>query len=393
MDVCVIGGAGHVGLPLAIALAERGKKVAIFDINEDALALINGGEMPFMEEGATPALRRVIGKTLTTTTRPDVISECHYVIIIVGTPVDEHLNPTFSRMKSFFDSTIPYLRSGQTVILRSTVYPGISAKLNAMLGEKIPGIKVCFCPERILEGKAMAELAALPQIVSGFEEEGVKDAESLFKTITKEVIRTTPLEAELAKLFTNSWRYIEFAIANQFFMIAEEYGANFYNIFKAMTFNYPRMKNIPRAGFAAGPCLLKDTMQLSAFTNNNFFLGHSAMLINEGLPNFIISKLKRTHDNLGSLVVGILGMAFKAESDDKRQSLSFKLRKLLEIEVKDVLCSDEYIREKWLVSPEEVLRKADIIIIGAPHRAYRGIDFNGKEVIDIWNTMTKQGDA
>jgi UDP-N-acetyl-D-mannosaminuronic acid dehydrogenase len=192
------------------------------------------------------------------------------------------------------------------------------------------------------------------------------------------------LEAELAKLFTNSWRYIQFATANQFYMIAEEYGVDFYNVYNAMTHNYPRTKGFPKPGFAAGPCLFKDTMQISAFTNNKFFLGHCAMLINEGLPNFVIQQIKKQHA-LNEMTAGILGMAFKAESDDRRQSLSYKLKKLLQVEAKEVLCSDVFIHEPGFVSEADLLSRCDIVIIGAPHKRYCNLDYSGVILVDVWN--------
>src|SRR6185312_8992597 len=163
----------------------------------------------------------------------------------------------------------------------------------------------------------------------------------LFKVLTKKVIVTKPVEAELAKLFTNTWRYINFAISNQFYMIANASGHDFYNIYDAMTQDYPRLKSFAKAGLAAGPCLFKDTMQLSAFSGNNFFLGHSAMLVNEGLPDFMIEAMKDRY-KLENKTVGILGMAFKGENEDPRESLSYKLMKRLELEADTVLCHDPY---------------------------------------------------
>ncbi len=383
-DVCVAGGAGHVGLPLSIALADKGLDVVIYDINRDALELINDGKMPFRDEGADEKLASVIGNRLHTTTEPDCIKDSRILTVIIGTPVDEHLNPNFRVMRKFFDRIMPYMHNEQVVILRSTLYPGTTKKINTYLKEAYPGINVCFCPERIAEGKAMTELYTLPQIVSGFDPGAVKSAAGLFNLLTNDVIITNPLEAELAKLFSNSWRYIQFATANQFYMIAEEYGADFYEVYNAMTYNYPRNRNFPKPGFAAGPCLFKDTMQISAFANNKFFLGHSAMLVNEGMPNFIIGMIKKDYD-LSIMTAAVLGMAFKADSDDPRESLSFKLRKLLEIEAKSVICSDEYIEASDFLPAEQCIEKADIIIIGAPHKKYKQMDYMNKPVIDIWD--------
>jgi UDP-N-acetyl-D-mannosaminuronic acid dehydrogenase len=389
----VLGGAGHVGLPLSIAMANAGHDVTIVDINQKTLAAIESGVMPFKEDGAEERLRAVVGKTLKTSPDNAALIACEAIIIIIGTPVDEHLNPEFHRMKSLMEELIPHLNGTQTIILRSTIYPGTTEFVHRHLSEQIPGIGVAFCPERIAEGKAMTELYELPQIVSGMTPKAVRVASDVFASLTDTIITVEPFEAELAKLFTNSWRYIQFATANQFYMIAEEYGADFYRLYDAMTRDYPRTKGFPRPGFAAGPCLFKDTMQISAFTNNRFFLGHSAMLVNEGLPQFVVEQMEQNHPDLAERTVAILGMAFKAESDDPRESLSYKLRKHLLMKCREVLSTDEYVRDESFVSLEEAVKKADILVIGVPHTRYRTYDYQGKDVVDVWGiTRKNEGD-
>jgi UDP-N-acetyl-D-mannosaminuronic acid dehydrogenase len=199
------------------------------------------------------------------------------------------------------------------------------------------------------------------------------------------------MEAEVAKLFTNVWRYIQFAIANQFYQIATQFDLDFYKLYKAITYKYPRAESFPGAGFAAGPCLFKDTMQLAAFSNNSFFLGHAAMLINEGLPNFIVQRLKEKYD-LKDKIVGILGMAFKANSDDIRESLSYKLRKLLEMEAKKVLCSDVYISERGFVSADDIISSSDLVILATPHREYADLYIDNRKIlVDVWNFYGRGG--
>jgi UDP-N-acetyl-D-mannosaminuronic acid dehydrogenase len=331
----------------------------------------------------------VIGKTLVAANDPDLISRSRNVIVIIGTPVDEHLNPSFHVIKRLFVSLSPRFRDGQCVILRSTVFPGTTEKVHGILSASGKEIHLAFCPERVAEGKAMTELRSLPQIVSGCDPRAVEMASEVFGRIAQSLIEMSPLEAEYTKIFANVWRYIQFATANQFLMIAADNGLDFYRIHDALTRDYPRMTGLPKGGFAAGPCLFKDTMQLAAAYNNNFWLGHAAMLVNEGLPSFIVRRLKEEHD-LSRMTVGILGMAFKADSDDPRESLSYKLRKSLEYEAAETLCTDVYIDDPSFVSLEEVLERADLVVVGAPHREYRALEIpESKIVVDIWNIYGK----
>jgi UDP-N-acetyl-D-mannosaminuronic acid dehydrogenase len=389
-DVVIVGGFGHVGLPLAISLADKGANVCALDINERALHSIGGGQMPFFEEGAEEVLRRVLGNGhLTLSLDAKAISDTETVVVIIGTPVDRHLNPEFEPMRNIMQGYLPHFREGQLIVLRSTVFPGLSERLRAWFRGEGKNVEVAFCPERIAEGVAMAELQSLPQIVSSFSDEGVARARALFERLTREIIVLPPIEAELCKLFNNVWRYIKFAAANQFFMIANDHGADIYRIHHAMTWNYERARDFPKPGFAAGPCLFKDAMQLAAFNKGGFYMGHSAMLVNEGLPNYVVNMVKRKHD-LRDKTVGILGMAFKANIDDKRESLSYKLKKILLFEAHQVLCSDMHIDEPGFVSTEELLERSDVIIVGTPHREYRELRFPpGKVLVDVWNMSGK----
>jgi len=390
-NLCIVGGCGHIGLPLGVAFADKGKKVCIQDINATSVEIIKSGKMPFSEEGTEPLLRKCLDNgNITVTTDPKCIRESQVVIFIIGTPVDEHLNPKFGLIKELIDQYIEYFRDNQVLILRSTVYPGISEKIKIWFKEYGKNIHVAFCPERILEGKAMTELNSLPQIISSFSQEGLSAAKQLFGVLTNDIIEVSPMEAELSKLFCNVWRYIKFAVANQFYMIANNYGLDYYNIYNAVTHNYDRAKDLPRPGLAAGPCLFKDAMQLGAFNSGDFYLGHTAMLINEGLPNYIVKKLKEKHD-ISKMTVGVLGMAFKAESDDIRESLSYKLKKILQVQAHCTLCTDPYVNDERLLPLEEVIEKSDIIIVATPHKLYKDLKLEGKIVADVWNVFGKGG--
>jgi UDP-N-acetyl-D-mannosaminuronic acid dehydrogenase len=390
-DIVIIGGCGHVGLPLGLAFARASRKVVALDLDAERVAMASRGEMPFQDEGADELLPKVLeAGTFRCTTDPAVIRDADVVITVVGTPLDDHLNPRFEVYADLLDEDRSHLREGQLLVLRSTVYPGTTDRIARKLAESQAGVDVAFCPERVAEGVALEEITSLPQIVAGTSARAQTRAEALFRLLTPDVVPMKPIGAELAKLYNNAWRYIQFAVANQFYMICNDQGVDFYDVHRAMTEKYPRAKGFPRAGFAAGPCLFKDTMQLSAFDNNAFFLGHSAMLVNEGLPSYLVRRAAARYE-LSGMTAAILGMTFKADSDDPRDSLSYKLKKGLAVECKEVLCCDPFLDDATLVPVEEALRRADIVFIGAPHTAWKDLDFGGKPVIDIWNSVRGGG--
>jgi UDP-N-acetyl-D-mannosaminuronic acid dehydrogenase len=384
-DVVVIGGCGHVGLPLAVAFADRGARVAVYDINPAAVDLVGSGQMPFAEEGAGPLLEQAVAKgRLVASSDPAIVGTAEHVVVVIGTPVDEHLNPDQQAIPRALEVCAPHLRDGQLLILRSTVYPGVTALVEKMIGRLGKSVDVSFCPERIAEGKAMTELFELPQIISARHEDAYQRAGALFGLLTASQVRMTPEEAELAKLFTNVWRYVKFATANQLYMIANDRGLDFERIRQGLMLDYPRAADLPAAGFAAGPCLLKDTMQLAAFNDNNFALGQTAMAINEGLPLYLVSRLRQRYD-LESMAVGILGMAFKGGSDDIRSSLAYKLKRILAFSTETVYCTDPYVTTDASLQPlNVVVEKSDLLIIAAPHAEYATLPVT-KPVVDIWN--------
>ena len=390
-DVVVVGGGGHVGLPLSLALADAGLKVGIFDTSEATVAKICRGEMPFLEAGAPELLRATLASgRLSAATEPQMLRGVQRVIVVIGTPIDEFLNPSMTIFKGAVDELAPHLADGALVVLRSTVYPGTTEYVAQSLKDRGRTVDVAFAPERIAEGHALEELGSLPQIIGADEERAGDRAEELFARLGAEIIRTTSREAELAKLFTNAWRYMKFAVANQFFMVAHDAGVDYNRVLAAIRTNYPRAADLPGPGFAAGPCLLKDTMQLAAFTPDHFPLGQTAVQINEGLPAYVVGAMERRYGSLKGRSVGLLGMAFKGESDDIRSSLSYKLRKLLAWKGARVLCTDPYVADDRLLPLDEVMRDAEILVLGAPHSAYRGLEVGGRDVVDVWG-LTGEG--
>lgn len=388
LRVAVVGGCGHIGLPLGLLLCDRGHTVTLVDVNAASVKSISEGKLPFYEQGADELLPKCLASgRLKLTLDAKSVRDQDIVLVTIGTPVDEYLDPDIRTFDRVIDDVVQWMQDGQLLMIRSTVFPGVTERLARRVANR--GIKahVVYCPERIAQGYALRELTELPQIVSGCSPEAEQRATKFFEELGARVIPLAPVEAELAKLFTNSFRYINFAISNQFYMLAERYGADFGRVYDAVTRDYPRMKGFAKSGFAGGPCLLKDTMQLASFNHNLLTLGQNAMMINEGLPRFIVDQLK----SKGSLVnstAGVLGMAFKGDCDDPRSSLSYKLRKVLTLECQSVLCTDPYIQDPSFVSLEECVAKSDFLILGACHSEYKNLKTD-KPVVDVFGFIKK----
>ncbi len=383
-------GAGHVGIPLVLCFADIGYRVLINDRNEAALLTLASGKLPFIEYDAQPLLERILIRDgLRYGTQTSDIARRGPVIVTIGTPVDEFMNPELGPVRQCIDDLLPYIDDDQLLVLRSTVYPGTTdwlARYLRGLGRKL---RVAYCPERVVQGYGISELKSLPQIVSGTSQEAEDQAAALFSGIAPDIVRVKPLEAEFSKIFTNVYRYVEFAATNQFYMIAQSAGADYGAILEAMKRNYPRAARIPGPGFAAGPCLFKDTMQLAAFSRNQFALGYAAMLVNEGLVLHVTEHLRRQHD-LPSCTVGLLGMAFKPEIDDTRSSLSYKLKKSLLLHTKQVLTTDPLVNnDPDLLPVDEVVNRSDVLIVCTPHQIYKTLDTRGKSVFDVWNFIER----
>ena len=387
-DICVIGGAGHVGAPLATVLAARGFRTLIYDINDAAVRSIVGGRFPFLEQGGESMLRQALasGKLAGSSSRED-IAAADVLVVTIGTPIDEFQNPVWDAVTRCVSDLLPYMAATKLLILRSTVAPGTTDRLQQLLIQRGFTTAVSFCPERVVQGLAIEEIQRMPQIISGTSPDAEEQAAAIFSRVATSVVRMKPMEAEFAKLFCNAYRYIQFAASNQFFMMAQAAGCDYGRIVAGIKEGYPRMNGLPGAGFAAGPCLLKDTLQLAATSSYQFGLGYAAIHVNEGLPAFVVNDMQRRFP-LSEMTVGILGMAFKAGSDDIRSSLSYKLKKLLTLHSREVLTTDPFVTEDGvLLGLDEVLSRSDLLVIAAPHAAYADVQSSGKPVIDIWNML------
>ena len=380
--ISIIGGAGHVGYPLGLIFSSKGFQVTLIDKDKKNSKKINSGISPFLEEGSESLLKKMLKKKCILATSDLQKVKGKFIIICIGTPIDNTLNPELKNFLNFFKHLKKYLKKDHQIIIRSSVYPGICEKVYEIIKDKNKNLS--YCPERIVQGKSIKELPNISQLVSGKNNKSIQESANLFKKICKKIIRVKIIEAELIKLFSNAYRYIQFAISNQFYMICKNQKLDFFRIREIMKDGYKRNAHIPMSGFTAGPCLLKDTMQLSSFYNKNFSLGHAAMNVNESMPKFIYDDLRKKY-NLKGKKIGLLGLTFKGDCDDTRDSLAIKLLKFLQKKKLKVLYSDEFLKLKGSIKKEELIRKSDIIIISTPHSAYKKVKIPNKKIlIDIW---------
>jgi UDP-N-acetyl-D-mannosaminuronic acid dehydrogenase len=391
-DAVVVGGCGHVGLPLAIALASRGLAVDIYDVSEGVVAAVAAGTMPFHEPGAASLLRSALAAgRLTATADPARISTAEHVVITVDGAVVDGAVVDGAVVDGAVESPLPrwvrHLTAGQLLVLRSTVPPAGTAKLEKLCADLGLDVDVAYCPERIAEGRAMTELFELPQLIGSRSERGQERAARLFRSLTPVTVSMSPEEAELAKLFANAWRYVSFATANQLYAIANDLGLDYERIRQCVTVGYERAALLPMAGFAAGPCLPKDT-ELLASAHPGFSIGRVCAAANEGLADYVVSRLEQRYD-LAGMRVGLLGMAFKAGCDDTRMSLSYRLKRLLTERSAAVLCTDPLVSgDPDLLPLQAVVDRADLLVVATAHPQYRDLATD-KPVADIWGLIGK----
>lgn len=392
--VSVIG-IGRVGLPLALFLAESDHFVYGLDVDQAKVNTLLKGVMPFLEEGAPELLKKHISKNFVPTIDFSSVAKSQVIILTLGTPVDENMNPSLVQIDKSLENIEPYLKKGQLLILRSTVSPGTTDYVKSHLKELGLNVGInfflAFCPERIAEGKSLQELAQLPQIVGGVERVSTAKASEFFQKLGIVVNKSDAVSAELAKLFTNMYRYINFAIANEFMILAGNNHRDIYQIVDLVNKNYKR-GGLALPGLTGGPCLFKDGFFLVGdvpFAD----LIVTSWKINESIPLFLIRKV-RERIRLEGKKAAILGLAFKAEIDDTRESLSFKVKKALERERAKVFLHDPYV-PGYQSDLDEILKGADLIFLSTNHAFYRKMDIAKVKklvskncvICDVWNVF------
>lgn len=391
-----IFGVGRVGLPLALVLADKGFEVTGIDVDPYRTNLLKHKIMPFLEEGAQPLLDKHAGKNFNVFSQEHIdriVSENAFIIFTLGTPIDDTYSPNFSDIEKLIRRISPVLKPGHTIILRSTVSPGATEQLARQLEEQTKlvigeTLFLAYCPERIAEGKSVEELTKIPQIIGALDEASAKKAAEVFSKIAPENLLTKPRAAELAKLFCNMYRYIDFAIGNEFMMIAENYGANIYEVLKLVNKDYKR-GNLKSPGFTAGPCLVKDGFFLID-KSPYMELVTAAWRLNENIPGYILSRIKGEVKDLRKKKVAILGLAFKKNIDDIRYSLSPKLARYFLAEGAKVSVHDPLVDSQPL---KDTITDAEILILGINHDNFKDISFEYLKdfvsenclIFDIWN--------
>jgi len=389
-------GIGRVGLPLALFLADKGYTVHGVDVDSQKVNLIAAGKMPFLEEGAPVLLKKHLNKSFFVSSDFKNIASAKTIILTLGTPVDENMNPSLVQIDKALELSRPYFTKGQLLILRSTVSPSTTGYVRSYLND-LKGIQVgtnfflAFCPERIAEGRSLKELAEIPQIVGGVDRASSKRAREFFENLGIEVNVSDDISAELAKLFTNMYRYINFAIANEFMILAGNYHRDIYQIVDLVNRKYKR-GGLAMPGLTGGPCLFKDGFFLIGDVPFMDLIATS-WKINESVPLFLIKKIRERAKLEGKKAV-ILGLAFKAEIDDIRESLAFKVKKALERERAKVFLHDPYV-SGYQSDLGEIMKDADLIFLAANHAMYKKLDIeNIKKLVskncvicDVWNVF------
>jgi UDP-N-acetyl-D-mannosaminuronic acid dehydrogenase len=397
-SVSIIG-LGRVGLPLALSFADRGVDVLGVDHDRALLDSLRAGQMPFNEAGTQELLDRVrsTGRFELAERAADAAASDD-IVITIGTPSFSHLESDLSQVRAAVDDLLPLLRPGHALILRSTIAPGTTEFVAGYI-EKRRGLRpgedvfVAHAPERIAAGRFLDEISSLPCIIGGVGEASTERAAATFSVFGAPIVKTMPVQAELAKIWTNILRYTTFALPNLLMMDCERYDANVFEVIDLINHDYPR-GGIAMPGLTAGSCLRKDFVFSEERSNAPGML-LAVSRVNEAVPLFLVEGIKRRMGDLASRKVAVLGLTFKRDTDDERDSLSPKLIRLLERELADVAVCDPHARTP--TQPlAETIRDADVVIVATNHSEFGGADAlrmivaTASEdclVVDPWNAL------
>ncbi len=392
-------GLGRVGLPLALSFADRGARVLGVDNDPAVLDSLRAGRMPWEESGTQPLLDRALGSgRLELAERAADAAQADDIVLTIGTPSFSHVESDLSQVRAAVDDLLPLLRPGHALILRSTIAPGTTEFVAGYL-EKRRGLRVgedvfvAHAPERIAAGRFLEEISTLPCIIGGVGEASTARAAETFAIFGAPIVGTTPVQAELAKIWTNILRYATFALPNLLMMDCDRYGANVFEVIELINHDYPR-GGIAMPGMTGGTCLRKD-FAFSEERSNAPGMLLAVSRVNESVPLFLVEGIKRRLGSLSSRKVAVLGLTFKRDTDDERDSLSPKLIRLLERELADVAVCDPHARTPTQ-SLTDAVTDADVVIVATNHSEFEGpaalqqiIALAGEEclLVDPWNAL------
>lgn len=408
-------GLGYIGLPTAVVLANSGVNVTGVDVKKDNVERINNGIVTIVEPGLEEELRRALdsGKFRATT---EMVHADAY-IVAVPTPFTDDYNVDMKFIYSVAESIAPLLKGDELVVLESTSPPKTTHRMAQRILELRPDlladgadnpdnkpvIYFAHCPERILPGKAMEELITNDRIIGGDTEEATRRAKEIYASFcTGELLGTDAVTAEMAKLTENSFRDVNIAFANELSLICDNLGINVWELIELAN-HHPRVNILQPGPGVGGHCIAVDPWFIVSADPENSQLIRTAREVNDGKPKWVISKVKEAVSQNNVSRVAVLGLAFKADIDDLRESpaLSIAVDITEELENVQFLVAEPNIQElpkrlkgfenAELKNYEEAITEADVVLLLVDHREFKDLDtssLTGKTVIDtkgLWN--------
>ncbi len=380
-DVSVVGGAGHIGLPLSCYIASKGHKVTIVDTNEDVLKNLKNDNLPFSEVNLEEYWKLAKNNNIELSNKTQSIENSDFIVITLGSSSEIEDVKIFD---SLLNDVLQNARPESKIILRSTINIETieTIESNELFIEK--NLKLAYCPERIAEGMSLEELPTMPQIIGVKNDEDFQIFHNFFDSINISSKKTTFRNAVFLKLFTNTYRYAEFSLVNEFYNIAKEQLIDFDDIVSLAKDNYPRLKNLPSKGFVGGPCLIKDTKTfIKEYDESNSLLS-SIQNVNDKFFENIFNECLEMFENK---TVIQLGLSFKPNSDDLRSSLSLRFYFYLIENGFKVYPVDKFVKSEEIKFYEfgEVEDLTNNILIATYHDYFKKLNLSNKKVVTVGN--------
>ena len=402
-----IVGLGYVGLPVACLCVEKGMQVYGADIDKEKLSMIKKGASPIKDAYLDEEVSKTKGKIKLTDNVSEAARNSEVIIVCVPTPVDKNNMPDLNPLKDACSSVSKGLQEGSLVVVESTIFPGtIEDIVMPILKKSNVNFFLAHCPERIDPGNRKFTINDLPRVVGGINKESTKKAAEFYRSIIDaDVLELSSVKAaEATKIMENTFRDINIAFVNEMAKSFDKAGIDITEVIKAAsTKPFSFMPHYPGAG-VGGHCIAVDPYYLISKAkqlgfNHKFLL--LARKINESMPPYTVElleqELKRLNKSIKNAKIGILGLAYKANVDDIRESPALKVISILEDKKADVYVYDPYLKDKSNVnSLNELLEKSDYIILVTNHDEFKNMDLkrlkeNGiKIIIDGRNCLDKE---